>query len=390
VEDGNGYDVVAMDDIIYSEPQAVAGALVSASQPKKVGQAIRPTDAIVATATTTGTQEMGVGNEVIATEMPVSEVPPDEFLLNFDDAGEKRLASLSVDLTGLPPAPEGKTYVVWLADYNHNYLLAGEAIPGQVFIYVEPGGKNLISRFRGAVLSLEDREALQANSIQAPTEIHYTGEIPAEILPLIQKLVVAAPDTPGNNPYGYGLQEQAAIGKHHAEVLVEALKGGDLAAAKTHMEHLGNTMVGFHSPDYGDMNGDGKAENYGDGFGTLLYAARVVSILDQITELQGLNDHYRQGAVKAAQCTRSIANKLGPEIKEKGRTIFTATEADSAIQVGEVIVSAVDTLALGFDVDGNGTVDPAEGECGAAQVYDLVHRLYHIHMAHDTQGQHEH
>jgi hypothetical protein len=324
------------------------------------------------------------------TETAAPGTNPNEFLLNFDDVGEQRLGALSVDLNGLDPAPEGKAYALWLLDYSRTPFFIGEALPGQTFVYNDPAGKNLVSRFMGATLSLEDSAAVQAKSVKAPTEIVFTGEIPNNMLPLLQKLVVEATDTPGDTPYVYGLREEAGIAEHHGSLLTDALKGGDIAGAKAHLEHIWNTLVGLHAPDFGDKNGDGQAQNPGDGFGFLLYAARVVGLLDQIAEMEGVNEHYQQGAATAAQCTRSIANRLGPEVKSKAQVIFAAENPDQVVQEAEALVSVLGTMSHGFDIDGNGSIDATEGECGASQVSELVRKLYHIHMARSGTGEHEH
>ena len=171
-----------------------------------------------------------------------------------------------------------------------------------------------------------------------------------------------------------------AIADHHAKLLIDALNGGGLSEAKLHLEHIWNAMVGLHSPDYGDKNGDGRADNPGDTFGVMLYAQRMIGLLDQLAELPGVNEHYQQGAANAAQCVRSVANKLGPEVKNRALGIFAAQDVQSATPDAQTLVSAMDALANGFDLNDNGTIDATEGECGAGQVYDLVRRLYHIHL----------
>lgn len=367
-DDGSGINVVVMDDFIYGEPQPVSGSVAGVIEPPKGGSASRETETVTQTVTATAT----------ISPTAVAGVPK-EFLMNFDDDGAHRLSKVTVDLTGLPPAPEGKIYVVWLMDYTGAPLNIGQAVAGQVFTYTDPAGQNLIGRYRGATLSLEDSQ--QAKTVKKPGEIRFSGVLPAPMLPLLQKLVVAAPDTPGNTPYGFGLQEQAAIADHHGKLLLDALNGGGLAEAKMHLEHIWNTLVGLHSPDYGDKNGDGRSDNPGDGFGIILYAQRMVSLLDQLAEMPGVNAHYQQGAGNAAQCVRSIANKLGPEVKNKALAAFAAKDTESALPDAQALVSAMGALANGFDINGNGTIDATEGECGAAQVYDLVRRLYHIHMA---------
>lgn len=301
-DDGNGINVVAMDDFIFGEPQPLTGNVTGVVEPPKGGSASQPTETVPQTVTPTE----------IVTPTATAGVPQ-VFFVNFDDSGNNHLATTSVDLTGLPPAPAGKTYVLWLTDFSGAPTYIGKATAGQTFTYTDPKGQNLIGRYRGAILSLEDVQ--QADTVKKPTDIRYSGQIPAPMLPLLQKLVVSAPDTPGNTPYGYGLMAQAAIADHHAKLLLDALNGGGLAEAKMHLEHIWNTMVGLFAPDYGDKNGDGRADNPGDGFGIMLYAQRMIGLLGQLAELPGVSPHYQEGAATAAECVRSIANKLGPDVK---------------------------------------------------------------------------
>ena len=47
-----------------------------------------------------------------------------------------------------------------------------------MFTYFDPQGRNLISQYRSAALSLEDSQAVQDKTVKTPGEVVYSGEIP--------------------------------------------------------------------------------------------------------------------------------------------------------------------------------------------------------------------
>ena len=306
------------------------------------------------------------------------------FELEFVTANDQRLSTISLDLARLEAAPEGKTYAVWLIDNQGQNVLLGPATAGQTFTYADPAGDNLVGKTVGAALSLEAPANVEAQALAAPTEVRYAGQIPADIIPHVQTLVVSAPDTPGNTPYDPGLRDQAELAATHGQLALEAITRGDLASGQLHVEHVWNILSGQTSPAFGDLDGDGEAQNPGDGYGVSVYGLRVAEISDQIAETPGVEAHIREAAAGMAVCARHIADVGFPQAREQGQLVLNAADAAAAEPPGLAMVEALNALSAGVDANGNGEIEAITGECGATQVYELSHELFHIHLTPQT------
>jgi plastocyanin len=346
-DDGNGIDVAVMDDFIYGEPQAISGA-VAAPAP---------------TATTEATA-----------------VPNITLLTQFRNVDDQRLAGVSLDLAGLEAAPAGKSYAVWLVDDAGQYRLLGEAVGGQVFEYASPEGENLVGLYSGAALSLEAPANIAAGALAAPTDLLFSGEIPAEIVPDVRQLAVSAPDTPEGVPYDPALNEQAELVSQHSQLSLDSIAAGDHAVARVHAEHVINILVGADSEDFGDLNGDGAAQNPGDGYGIWPYAFRIGEIAAQIAENQTLPQDIAQAAGGIVVCASNISDTWGPEAVGYSREILDSADALAAEGPGLELKDAANAIATGVDANGNGQIEIAAGECGARQIYELSHDLFDIRM----------
>ncbi len=345
-DDGNGIDVAVMDDFIYGEPQPVPGAEVAAA----------PT----------------------ATTVPA--VPDVTLLFQFQTVEDRRLAAVSLDLSALEAAPAGKTYAVWLVGDSGQYRLLGAAQGGQAFQYEDPDGQNLVGLYSGAVLSLEAPANVEAGGLAAPTDVLFSGSIPAEIVPAVRELVVSGPDTPNNTPYDPGLAEQADVGATHGQLALDAIAAGDFPVARIHVEHTNNILVGSASPDFGDLNGDGDPQNPGDGYGILPYAARASELAGSIAEIATLPQNIRQAAGGMVLCARNITATWGPETQQLIQEVLGSADAAAAEGPGVDLAEVTEATANGVDANGNGEIETAADECGAVQIYRLSHQLFDITM----------
>jgi hypothetical protein len=201
------------------------------------------------------------------------------------------------------------------------------------------------------------------------------GETPAAIADEIDLLLTAAPDTPDYTPYSDGLVDQAELALSHAQLAAEALANDDLGGGRLHAEHVWNILHGEASNLYGDVNEDGRTQNPGDGYGVRPYAFRVAEVADGIAELPDLDAPWRAAAVDVAVCARNIATLWGPQADDGVLALLYAVDAESAQPAAATLVSTLDALFHGVDADGDGTIEPARGECGAEGAHDLSHRL---------------
>jgi hypothetical protein len=315
-----------------------------------------------------------------APAQPVAVTAPDEFPVEFTTVEDKRLASLSIDLAGLEPAPADKTYAIWMLLDGDQTLLLGPATAGETFTYVDPAGDNLIGKGVGVWMSLETVADVQANILARPTEKWYAGRIPEAIVPLVRQLVVRAEDTPNGMPYDPGLKQQALLAADHGQLALDAINACDLTTAQLQVEYVWNILSGQSAPEFGDLNGDGGTQNSGDGYGVWPYAEKVSEITSNIAGTAGPEKPLVTAAKNMGICASNISETWGPQVREQGQIVLDATDAASAQAAAQQMVQLLNALAKGIDVNSNGVVDPVAGECGATQVYELSHGLFEIPM----------
>ncbi|HXF64074.1 MAG TPA: hypothetical protein VNK95_20780, partial [Caldilineaceae bacterium] len=80
------------------------------------------------------------------------------------------------------------------------------------------------------------------------------GALPESVQAEIERLDVAAPDTPENVAYLTGLESQAELALTHAQLALDALAAGDLTGGRIHSEHVWNILYGESSALFGDIN----------------------------------------------------------------------------------------------------------------------------------------
>jgi hypothetical protein len=73
------------------------------------------------------------------------------------------------------------------------------------------------------------------------------------------------------------LESQVAIALDHANL---AKNSTTLEAKVEHAEHVINAIEGKSGPNYGDFNGDGTVQDFGDGTGVLGHAAIILELAD--------------------------------------------------------------------------------------------------------------
>ncbi len=341
--DGEGdVDVAVMDNFIFGEPQPVAGAETAQ--------------------TTTDPAAVTVADVTVAAK--------------FVTVNEQRLSSVELDLTALPPAPAGLTYLVWFSNTQGDWEKAGAAAGGQPFTFVDPSGRNLLERVTGVSVSLEESAA--AATLTAPNHIWYANTIPTAIQSDVRLLVVSAPDTPTNTPYDPGLKAQAEVALAHAQLALDAFNAADLAGGQNHIEHVWNILLGNADPEYGDLNGDGSVQNPGDGFGIWPYAVKAAEVVDRMAETPGLSEAHRQAAVNLGVCVRNVSTTWGPEVKTLAGQIMAAADVTTAHAAAQVLVISLNNLLYGLDIDANGSIDAIPNECGAERAYQFSHDLFDL------------
>lgn len=283
---------------------------------------------------------------------------------------------VSLQLANLPPAPNGKVYVGWLGEPGGQLTQTGVINPaaGEGTLYADPQGRNLIGLFNAFQITVED--AAGVVDLKSPAgPIVLSGSVAPEALDVLRQILVES-DAPGGKGLAASLLKQADVLFQHAKLASDALTAGDLRGAKMHAEHVINIAAGKNSPDFGDYNGDGRADNPGDGFGVAAYARRQIDLVQTLGE-SGVDEQMRGVILAMTACAANTENRaLEAILAAKG--IISATDVNAAGLVGVRMVAQANAADQGTDANNNGIVENVKDECGAAQLVDIVRRLAEI------------
>jgi plastocyanin/uncharacterized membrane protein YozB (DUF420 family) len=313
-----------------------------------------------------------------ATPTPVPTPAPRGIVAWHDDTQSND--ALFVSAEGLPT--DGK-YGAWLTGSNGSLFLGplGQRRGGgaQTLDYVSPEHANLLDGFDRLTVGTSARDSV------------VTGGVPAQALVHVRHILVGIPSTPGGIGFGIGLRAQSDELLRHAEFLQEALDDGNLPLEKLHAEHMINLIEGSHGEHYGDLNGNGRVENPGDGFGLLPNGP-------QDGYIKGMRDHA-QLAAAAPDATADIKVHAGhvdiagenalervTEIRDSSVSILNArTVSATRSDVQRILALAHQTLA-GVDLNGDEQIGPVPGEGGVLVAYQHAQLMASIPLLAEAPG----
>jgi hypothetical protein len=193
-----------------------------------------------------------------------------------------------LNLTGVSAPPAGQAYQGWLVAADGAALSVGVLAvnaDGTVALqWNSPSTENLLSRYGRFQATLE--QAAGSNSPTGP--VVFAGQLDAGMLDSAQRLFVknqGEPATPLDTAFVPGLLAQTDIGVQHVQNAVNAAAIGALPETRIHLEHVVNIFEGAAGPRFGDYDGNGNAENPGDGFGVVGYVAQITALLGSRPEV---------------------------------------------------------------------------------------------------------
>jgi plastocyanin len=291
-------------------------------------------------------------------------------LLRFRDGNSARSNSFQLLMDGLAAPPAGFHYELWLTDEDHNVLNLGEFAAGSEVRFDGSARGNLLSRYSGAFISLEQDEK---DSAEIGSNA-FSGVIPAVALVYIRRLVFEFPENPDGKAFLFGAEEQVLLASEHAGFLQKALVAGKLAEAQRHAEHVVNTLEGEGGERFGDLDGDDLAQNPGDGVGVLGYlegakqqAQLGVNAPDATAEVKLHGGHVML-------CSRNAQVWLEEAVTEAIRIIASDT-AEEALPASAKLNTLTGMILNGQDIDGDGAAAPVENEGGILTAYEHAQNM---------------
>jgi hypothetical protein len=240
-----------------------------------------------------------------------------------------------LNLSSVPAPPDGQAYQGWLVSDDGTTTSVGVvSLNPDTSVTLEwnsPGSENLLGRHARFEVTLEVAEGSNSPTGQAVL----AGSLEGETLANARRLFVkneGEPATPLDTALALGLGAQTDVAVQHVQNAVNAAAIGALPEMRIHLEHVVNIIEGAAGPRFADHDGNGVAENPGDGFGVIGYSSQIA---------QALSD---QGSVAAAAVeveTQSAA------IQDKALEILTVEDlAAATAQLAELSAMA-DQLKAG-------------------------------------------
>ncbi len=189
-----------------------------------------------------------------------------------------------VTLTDVSTPPSGQAYQGWLLGDDGTIISVGMlavAPDGNTtLIWNSPNSENLLSRYVRFQVTLEP----ETGNASPTGKVVFTGGLEGAALTNARRLLVkndGEPATPLNTAYALGLLAQTDIAAQHIQNASNAAAIGAQAEMRSHLEHIVNIFEGMGGPRFGDYDGNGTAENPGDGFGVLGYSGQIAVILSE-------------------------------------------------------------------------------------------------------------
>jgi hypothetical protein len=188
-----------------------------------------------------------------------------------------------LNLTGVSAPPAGQAYQGWLMADDGTVTSVGVFNVGPdgsvVLEWNSPNSENILSRYSGFRVTLEPT----GGSASPTGQVTLAGGLDGQTLTNARRLFVkneSEPATPLNTAFALGLMAQTDIALQHVQNAVNAAAIGALPETRTHLEHIVNILEGATGPRFGDHDGNGNAENPGDGFGVIGYAGQMAVLFN--------------------------------------------------------------------------------------------------------------
>src|SRR3954454_11289537 len=289
-----------------------------------------------------------------------------------------------VAVAGLPALPAGQVYAAWLGGADKSLPLGKLSGSGDTttVTYISPTNDNLIGSFDKIYVT----QAAEAAAEQNNQTVIASGALPEKALIHIRHVLFSIGNTPGKIGFALGLRQETDELQRHAQFLKDAFDAGDFRLVKVHAEHIANIIEGSEAHD---INGDGKVQNPGDGFGLLPNGT-------QDGYIKGMVDHAKLAA-DAPDATDAIKLHAGHvQIAGENTRVRVQDIHDRADAIGEAggisdtqqdvlkILALAQQVIQGVDTNLDEQVGPIPGEGGVITAYQHAQLMAGVPLAPST------
>lgn len=299
---------------------------------------------------------------------PIFGIVPEQFgLLTF--SGTEDGLVYRIQLAQVRPPEAGQRFVAWMLNsendqvlplaplrFNQNRATAVGLLPPAALINVDQ-----------IIITLESDER------DAPAgPILFSGQLDTPIATAIT--TVQSPDNDGEKGALFGVSDQLALAQQHFGLAQDALSGGNLAGAQVHTEHLINILDGRSGDTFGDLNGDGQAQNPGDDVGVRAYWE---TFLETLTTLEATTPDQQFVIDQLTTIAQNNLDEIAFTLNQASK-VFASDSVEEAEPFMETVAEQLLVLENGRDLDDSTTIDPLFGEGGITQTRQFVIQLHQV------------
>ena len=268
--------------------------------------------------------------------------------------------TVSLQVSNLSQPRSGEVYAAWLHNTASGDMLAlgrlrVDGLGSGLLIYTDEGA-NVLPALYNAVLITREQTIGDAPS----DDVVYSAAVPVAIAQALNEILIASPDGIDGGSLIAGAVEEASIAQLHAGLAAQATSSG---ALHNHAEHTINILQGT-SDDY---DGNGRPENPGRGVG-------VTPLLDLIWDKLDAAAHAPDSSrvvQSQAELIRTCIHNSSARVDEMVALEQELLDSDDPATVQAQMTRSTEiaqALLAGSDLNGNGQVEPFEGECGLEQI----------------------
>ncbi|MFN8450800.1 MAG: hypothetical protein U0521_20030 [Anaerolineae bacterium] len=223
-------------------------------------------------------------------------------------------------------------------------------------------------------------------------KVVYSGSVPGEVMGALREILIASPDgIPGiasdipfvdaaagteepteNSSLLAGALAEAKIAAQHSGLAASSTSAGSM---HTHAEHTINILQGTQV----DYNGNGRGENPGRGYGIPYFTDRIQARLDAIASAPTADSAVQSQIELVRVCIVNVRNWMDQVVGLETQFLQTDDLASVQTQLTESTRLA-DAIINGVDLNGNGQVEPFEGECGLQQISNFGISLGNLNL----------
>jgi len=269
--------------------------------------------------------------------------------------------------------PENMQYEAWLIDddgeSSRSIGVLDSLGQGQYALtYIDAQGGNLLAQYNRMEITLEPKPDDNPNSSR---DVVYSAYTPFASLDHIRHLMSTTNETPNEVAVSVGFMTNVTFIKQAADAMAAAYDAGDRAGAQANAEAIVNLIVGKDEITYyNDWDGNGTTSDPSDGYGLLIngeqagYLDGMIHHASYAADATGANQVALMHAGHVEICIQNLETWT-PELRDVALNIARASESQDIEADIRMAFSLAEQILNGVDTDGNESIDPIIGECGA-------------------------